>query len=58
MFVTDNFGLRTEIAAYKFLHGLAVVWPETFLGCLLYTRVYTFFFLFVLCLRLARDHAP
>ena len=28
--VTDNFGLSTEIAVCKFLHGLVVVWLEPF----------------------------
>ena len=38
--VTDNFGLFTEIAVCKFFRGLLVVWPETFLFCLLYVFVH------------------
>ena len=37
-------GLFTRIAVCKFLHGLAVVWPETFLllHCLCLYTLYTF----------------
>ena len=38
--VTDNFGLFTEIAVCKFLRGLEVVWPETFLFCPLHVSHY------------------
>ena len=38
--MTDNFGLFTEIAVCKFLLGLAVVWPETFLFCPLYVFIH------------------
>ena len=37
--VTDNFGLFTEIAVSNFLHGLVVIWPETFLSV---ACIYTF----------------
>ena len=32
--------LFTEIAACKFLRGLAVVWPETFIFCPLYVCIH------------------
>ena len=38
--VADNFGLFTKIAVCKFLHGLVVVWPETFLFCPLYVFIH------------------
>ena len=58
--VTDNFGLFTEIAVCKFLHGLVVVWPETFLFCPLYVFIhFPASFCMVHCaLELAKDHAP
>ena len=34
MFVYLNYGLFTDIAVCKFLLGVVVVWPETFLFCL------------------------
>ena len=58
--MTDNFGLFTEIAVCKFLLGLAVVWPETFLFCPLYVFIHFFasFCMAHCALDLARDHAP
>ena len=41
--ITDNFGLFTEIAVCKFVHGLAVVWPKTFLLCPLFIHFSAFF---------------
>ena len=57
-----TFGLFTRIAVCKFLRGLAVVWPETFLfvHCLcLYTLYFSCIFCMAHCaLDFARGHMP
>ena len=58
--VTDNFGLFTEIALCKFLHGWLTYGPKPFLFCPLYVFIH---FSAAFCsahraLDLARDHAP
>ena len=52
--------LFTEIAVDKFLHGLVVIWPETFLFCPLYGFIHiSASFCRAHCaLDLARDHVP
>ena len=50
--VTDNFGLFTETVVCKFLRGLAVMRPETFLFYPLYVFIHFCFFLYggsILC---------
>ena len=50
----------TETAGCKFLRGLAVIWPETFLFCPLYVLIhFSASFCTAHCaLDFARDHAP
>ena len=64
--MVDNLQI-TEIAVCKFLRGLAVVWPETYLFCPLYAFIKRkkekeqkdyYFFSAHCVLELARDHAP
>ena len=58
--MTDNFGLFTEIAVCKFLLGLVVVWPETFLCCPLYVFIHlsaSFLYMAHCALDFARNRA-
>ena len=59
-FVTDNFGLFTEIAVCKFLRGWWSYGPKPFLFCPLYVFIhFSAAFCTVHCaLNLARDYAP
>ena len=52
--------LFTGIAVCKFLRGLVIVWPETFLFCRLYVFIhFSVSFCTAHCaLDFARDHAP
>ena len=61
MFITDNFGLFTEIAVCKFLCGWRSYGSKPFLFCPLYVHCVhlSAAFCMVHCaLDLARDHAP
>ena len=43
-----NFGLFTDISVCKFLHGLAVIWLETFLFHPSYMFIHFYKYIFVL----------